>query len=181
MKKTIFLIILFSLLLTPMFQAAAQNLSVTESSVATGTTGFPQWVRDMRRWEIVAFGTFPFSLFITSFTMDMIRWNNANGMNFSAEGRRYAPWPFRSAGAVEMTNDEFRRTLFIAAGLSITVALVDMFIVRTKRNNELRRLESMPSGVVEIDRRPIETPPIETPPVEIFPEEESGDTDAAEE
>jgi hypothetical protein len=125
------------------------------------TSIFPQWVRDMRRWEIVAFGTFPFSLFIATFTIDMIRWNNANGMDFSTEGRRYAPWPFKSAGAVGMTNAEFTGTLFLAAGLSITVALVDMFIVRSRRNNEQRLFESVPSGVVEIDRRPIEIPPDE--------------------
>jgi hypothetical protein len=135
------------------------------------TTGFPQWVRDMRRWEIVAFGTFPFSMVFATFAMDMIRWNNANNMDFSSEGRRYAPWPFRSAGAIGMSNEEFRNTLFLAAGLSITVALVDMFIVRTRRDNERRRLESIPSGVVEIDRRPIEIPP----------DEENGGADGPEE
>ena len=158
MKKIFFLIILFSLLLIPVFQAAAQQLSTTEpTNAAFDTTGFPQWAKDLRRWEIIAFGTYPFSLFFVTFTMDMIRWNNANSMDMSEEGRRYAPWPLKSAGALEMSSHEFRSTLVIAAGVSITLALIDLFLVLSKRNAERRRLESIPSGSFEIERKPLET------------------------
>ena len=160
MRKIIFLIILFSLLLIPAFQAMAQSLSTTDSTQAVfDTTGFPQWAKDLRRGEIIAFGTFPFSLFFVTFTMDMIRWNNANGMDFSEQGRRYAPWPFKSAGGVDMSNDEFKRSLFLAAGLSISLALIDFLIVRARRDAEQRRIESLPSGSVEIERGFAETPP----------------------
>jgi len=168
MKKTIFVIIFFSFLVMPMFQVMAQDLNLTGlSQDSSDSNGFPQWVKDLRRWEIIAFGTFPFSLVFTSFAMDMIRWNNENGMDFSSEGRRYAPWPFKPADAVAMSSDEFRRTLFIAAGVSMTAAFVDWFIVRTRRNNERRRIESLPSGIVGIDRRPIEIPPDEEKGYEI--------------
>ena len=165
MKKIIFLLILFSLLLTPMLQAQAQRLSTTEpSQSAFDTTGFPQWAKDLRRWEIIAFGTFPFSLFFVTFAVDMVRWYNANGMDFSAQGRRYAPWPFKSAGAVDMTNREFGISLLIAAGVSITLAFVDFFVVLGRRNAERRRQESIQAGSVIIERSPVESPPEEGDP-----------------
>jgi len=157
MKRIISAVIVFSLLLTPFFSVSAQSLSTTESTQSVfDMSGFPQWAKDIRRWEIVTFGVFPFSLFAVTFTTDMIRWYNANGMDFSAQGRRYAPWPLKSAGAVELSNEEFQRNLLLAAGLSMTLAFVDFFIVLSKRNNERRRLESSPPGSVIITRIPQE-------------------------
>jgi len=158
MKKVFFLIIFFSLFLIPVFQVSAQSLSSTEQTqIVFDTTGFPQWAKDLRRWEIVAFGTFPFSLFFVTFATDMVRWYNTNGMDFSAYGRRYAPWPFRSAGAVDRSSQDLRRSIFMAAGLSMTTAFIDLFVVNRNRSNERRRLESMPPGsTVIIERTPPE-------------------------
>lgn len=151
MKKNILLtVFIFSLLLSPCYRAAAQT-----NDTNTSASEFPQWVRDLRRVNIISFGLFPFSMFFTTFFTDMYRWNNANGMNFSEEGRRYAPWPFKSAGAVEMTTEEYQRTILMAAGLSVTVALVDLLIVNIKRSNERRRIEGRPVGSVVIERIPL--------------------------
>jgi len=155
MKRNIFFIVLIFLLITPFFKLYSQNLSVNEpSSVTFETTGLPIWVKDLRRWEIVTFGTFPFTLFLTAFVTDMVRWGTENGMDFSDAGRRYAPWPLKSAGAVNMTSDEFQRTILIAAGLSVTLALVDFFIVLSGRNNEIRRTQNGSSGSVIINITP---------------------------
>ncbi|MDR0465269.1 MAG: hypothetical protein LBG94_09205 [Treponema sp.] len=160
MKKIIFPAVLFIFLLTPALKANAQSLSATEPTVVTfDTTGLPGWVNDLRRWEIVAFGTFPFSLFAVTFITDMFRWNSANGMNFSSEGRRYAPWPFKSAGGADISNSDFQKSVLLAAGLSLTLAFVDLFITMTKRSNERQRLESAPSGSVTIERTPPEDDP----------------------
>ena len=152
MNKILFLAILFFLIFSSMFDVQAQNLSTTSSSSSTfDMTGFPQWAKDIRRFDIVAFGSFPFSMFFVSFTMDMFRWNDANGLDMSEQGRRYAPWPLKSAGAYEMTNREYGNTILLAAGVSVGIAFLDMFIVNAKRNKERRRLESLPSGSYEID------------------------------
>ncbi|MCL2800614.1 MAG: hypothetical protein FWD28_02525 [Treponema sp.] len=161
MKRIVFLLILFSLFFTSVYNTYAQNnrLNVNEPTTVTfDPSEMSQWARDVRRFEIIAFGTFPFSLFVVSFVTDMIRWNNANGMDFSEQGRRYAPWPLKSAGAIEMSNDEIFRTFFIAAGVSLTLALIDLIITNTKRNNERRRVESTPPGSIDIERIPYGEP-----------------------
>jgi hypothetical protein len=170
MKKTGFIIFLFIFVLGPFYQASAQISNITtEEEIVFDTTGLPMWAKDVRRFDIIAFGTYPFSMFLASFFHDLYRWNSANGMEFSSEGRRYAPWPFKSAGAIELTSQEFKRNIFIAAGISVTFALVDLLIVKLRQNRERRRIESVPSsrGTYTIDRRtneiPGETEDIEPP------------------
>lgn len=152
MKKLFFLFFIFSLLLTPLYQAEAQSTNTT--TVTFNSSDLPQWVKDMRRFDIISFGMFPFSMFFVTTVSDMIRWRDANNFSMTEEGRRYAPWPAKSAGAYEMTNDEYKRTILMAAGVSVGVALLDLMIVNIKRNSERRRVESLPSSTFEIERKP---------------------------
>ena len=150
MKKLFFLPVLFSLFL---FQAHCQNLSTAEPTIAVfEISKGAQFVKDLRRWEIIAFGSFPFAMFNVTFITDMIRWYDANRFDFSEEGRRYAPWPLKSAGAVEMSSGKLGRTILISAGVSLLVASIDIAIVLINRNLERKRISSMPSGSVTIER-----------------------------
>ncbi|MCL2443586.1 MAG: hypothetical protein FWD13_09025 [Treponema sp.] len=159
MKKLFFLVILISLFITPMYQVAAQSLSATnETTVIFDSSGLPQWAKDLRRFDIIAFGVFPFSIFAVNFTWDMIRWYTHTGFAFTAQGLQYAPWPLKSAGAYEMTASEYLATVLLAAGLSLAIAAVDLVIVKTRQSNERRRIEGMPSGSIEIERRPYGEP-----------------------
>jgi hypothetical protein len=155
MMRNFFIAVIFSsLLLSPVLQVTAQSGADTQPPPAFDMTGFPQWARDLRRWDIVAFGTFPFAMFTTTFVTDLFRWGSANGMSFTEEGRRYAPWPLKSAGAIEMSREEYERTIWIAVGISAAIAIIDLIIVHIKRDRERRRAESMPSGSVFINRMP---------------------------
>jgi hypothetical protein len=155
MKKIFFLIILFSLLFGVTHKASAQNLSTTKPTESTyNSSELPRWVKDIRRFDIITFGIFPFSMFFVTTVTDTLRWRDANGFDFSDEGRRYAPWPLKSAGAIEMSNDEFVRTIYLAAGVSVGLALIDLAIVNIKRAVERRRMESIPSGSYEINKTP---------------------------
>jgi hypothetical protein len=147
----------------PARHAAAQTTGgSTGSGGSTGnltstvfdTSDFPLWAKDLRRWEIVAFGTFPFTMFAATFAMDTRRWIDQNSMDFSEDGRRYAPWPFKSAGAVDMTNKEHETTLLVAAGISVALAFADLIIVQIKRHKERQRAESLPAGTIIIDKSP---------------------------
>jgi hypothetical protein len=160
MKRFFFLVIMSVLLVFPVFRAAAQDDPALKSTTFD-MTGFPQWSKDLRRGEIVAFGSFPFTLFTTTFIMESFRWSTEANMDFSENGRRYAPWPFKSAGAIDMSNKERETTLIAAAGLSVAVALTDFIIVQIKRAKERRRAESLPLGTAIIDRKPY---PDEAPP-----------------
>jgi hypothetical protein len=160
MKNFIFTVMIFFLFLSPVLRAQSQSQSDTDtaaSSVAFDTTGFPQWAKDLRRWDIIAFGVFPFALFFVTVATDLNRWNNFNGMSMS--DRRYAPWPLKSAGAVEMTKDEYGRVLLQAAGVSAAIACVDLIIVLIKRNIERKRIESKPKSSAVIEIKPYGVPP----------------------
>ena len=150
MKKTLLIFFIISLLMIPAFKASGQNLPNNFD-----TSEFPQWGKDLRRVDIIMFGIFPFSMFFVTTVMDSIRWYQNTNFSFSEEGRRYAPWPLKSAGAAEMTKDEHFRTIMIAAGVSVTVALVDLLIVKLRQDKERRRIESMQRSTYNIDKNPV--------------------------
>ena len=145
------------ILTAPVYEAAAQS-TTTDTTVVDptifNTTGFPQWAKDLRRWEIIAFGSFPFTMFATTFAMDTRSWIDQNGMDWSERGRRYAPWPLKTAGAIDMTNKEHETTLLIAAGVSVALAFTDLIIVQIKRHKERRRAENLPTGNIIINKSP---------------------------
>jgi hypothetical protein len=149
------MMLFFLFLAIPVFSIWAQTQTTYQDPGYFDLGGSPQWVKDLRRWEIVAFGSIPFTMFLTTFSIDMYRWQQANGMDFSSEGRRYAPWPIKSAGAFAMESHEVVRTLTIAAALSVTVAFADLIIVQVKRRRARKRIEAMPSSTVIIEQRPL--------------------------
>jgi hypothetical protein len=153
-KRTTFF---FLLLAIPVFLVPAQTSSTTTTTNNNffDLSGAPQWARDLRRFEIVTFGTIPFAMFTATFGMDMYRWYNANGMDFSESGRRYAPWPLKSAGAYAMEPKEIETTLIIAASLCVTVALTDLVITLIKRSKARKRTEALPHNATTINRKPL--------------------------
>ncbi|MDR2375900.1 MAG: hypothetical protein LBD96_05610 [Treponema sp.] len=118
--------------------------------VRSPSSEYPLWVQDIRRGEIVAFGSFPFTLFISTFAMDSVRFFK-NDMN-----RAYLPWPFKGPGALEMTREEKKQTFMIAVTASITIAVIDFAIVKLKRHREARREQMRDSGGdIHVTRSPI--------------------------
>jgi hypothetical protein len=109
---------------------------------------FPQWVRDLRRAEIVAFGAFPFAMFFSIFAMDTYRAANHDWDS------RYYPWPLKGPGAIEMDTDEHMLTLGFAIAGSLTVALVDQLILQIKRARAEKQRLDLPEGDLIILRKP---------------------------
>jgi hypothetical protein len=109
---------------------------------------FPQWARDLRRAEIVAFGAFPFAMFFSIFAMDTYRASNHDWDS------RYYPWPLKGPGAIEMNRDEHILTLGIAITGSLTIALADHIIVRVKRARAEKQRLDLPEGELIILRKP---------------------------
>ena len=178
-KKTIFFLLFF--IVCPMFMVNAQTNQVIVSAMVD-MSQFPQWSRDLRRWEIIAFGSFPFAMLTATFGMDMYRWSQANGMDLSDTGRRYAPWPLKSAGAVDMTNKEYETTMIIAASLSGVIAMADLVLVQIKRHKARQRAENLPVGTTIIVRRPWPDVPVQNDVIddeEGMPPTDETDADAS--
>ena len=112
-------------------------------------TGFPQWARDLRRGNIVAFGSFPFMYLFANFTFDTYRYASHGG------NRLYAPWPFKPAGAVGHTRQDRLNILGLAAGGAVLFALVDHGIVRYRRNRAEREIRALAPGTPVIIRTPL--------------------------
>jgi hypothetical protein len=126
------------LFFTAVFETAAQSTTDSQAVVAFDMTGFPQWAKDLRRWEIVAFGAFPIAMGVSGIGYNMYLDNN-RGNNLSA-------------------NERFQTTVLIAVGISAAVAFADLIIVKVKQYRERRRIESLPSGSVIIETRPQDSP-----------------------
>ena len=162
MKNLFFALLIVFLFLSPVLKTEAQsNTDNNAVSNAFDMTGFPQWVKDFRRFDIIVFGAYPFALFISTTITDINRWNEANGMDMS--DRRYAPWPLKEAGAVEMTKDEYGRVLLQAAGVAAMIACTDLVITLIKRNKERKRIESKPKSSAIIEIKPYGVPPDDSP------------------
>jgi hypothetical protein len=102
-------------------------------------------------------------MFVSTFSMDTYRYFS-HGNNL-----QYAPWPFKSPGAVEMNTDEFKISLLAAIGGSLVIALADHIIVRVKRAKVERERLNLPEGEVIELRKP-------WPPEDAVKEAETADT-----
>jgi hypothetical protein len=116
---------------------------------------FPQWAHDVRRAEIVAFGSLPFTFFISTLVMDSVRYANNNWDS------RYAPWPLKGAGAIDMTEDEKVQTFLFGCIGAIGVSLIDQIIIQVKRNQVKKIEESRKRSTIMIE---FETPLPAMPP-----------------
>jgi len=126
-----------------------QAQTSTTTSTQFDTTDFPQWAKDLRRGEIVAFGSFPFAYLIANFAYDSYRLAT-NGWDM-----RYAPMPFNAPGTVEKNQSEMFATIWLAAGTAVAIALVDYAIMRYNRSREEREIRNLPEGTPIISRRPL--------------------------
>lgn len=102
---------------------------------------FPLWQRELRRFEILSFGALPFITLLSFWGYDMIR-----AMKHPKDPAYY-PWPLKQSGkAVPLTQKEQLGVFLTAAGLSITIALVDITYRAIKRAHEKKRLERENAG-----------------------------------
>jgi len=126
------LICVFStMVVTPVFSQQGGTKSQTAPAQTTPAPyqkdEFPAWLLDLRRADIVAFGSLPFMVFFTTFAVDSYRFYSNDW------DRRYAPWPLKAPGAIEMDENQRIASFTVAAGLSVLVAVADYFIVQHKR------------------------------------------------
>ncbi|MDR2537025.1 MAG: hypothetical protein LBC46_01850 [Treponema sp.] len=142
-KKVSSIILLLSLAVS----VFSQTSTGTEASAPLWNA--PPWLKDLRRAEIVAFGAFPFAMFVSSFGVDTYRFLTHDG------NMLYAPWPFNIGGVAEKTQDELTTTVIVAAGISLAVSLADFLVVRYKRRNPPELPPNQPGETPIIIRKPL--------------------------
>lgn len=120
---------------------AAAALPAEEQHVPTpyAPEEFPAWIQDLRRAEIVFFGSLPFTLFYTFEAYDIGRYL-ASGFDADGFDALLAPWPFRSAAQIGAAYTPAEKGWLIASALvaSLGVAVTDFLIVHRPEKREDR-------------------------------------------
>lgn len=83
---------------------------------------FPQWAKDLRRWEIIFFGTIPFSFFYTSFSYDFYRYASNDFDSI------YAPAILGNKTPLIRTNSEKLQIIAFSLSLSAVLAFADYLL-----------------------------------------------------
>jgi hypothetical protein len=96
---------------------------------------FPAWSRDLRRGEIVALGSFPVMLLLTNISYDLVRFGRES-LEAGEWNYTYAPWFFGPPDKPPLTEDERIGVIATAAGISVSVALIDFFIGKMTNREE---------------------------------------------
>ena len=155
MRRLFFVVLVVFIFSIPIMPIKAQNTNGDEETLEKE---FPQWARDLRRAEIIFFGSIPFTVFFTMISIDTYRWST-NGWD-----TRYAPWPIKAAGAVPMDMSQQILTFAIGFSAAVGVAIADHIILRIKRNRLEREIQSLPTGDAILIREPVNnTQIIDTP------------------
>jgi len=129
---------------------------------------FPAWALDLRRAEIIFFGSLPFTFLLAFEGVEVGRYI---AHNYDAD---YTPFPFRSGNPKEYSLEENLLIIGSAVALSLVVALIDFIIEKAKP-----RPVSPEAAVASPEREKPDTP--ESPPAaeETPPAEEAPATPAA--
>jgi hypothetical protein len=146
--KPLALVLLILLGAPAAFSQSSLSIGIPTATAEQKKPVFPQWAMDLRRAEIIAFGSFPFMMFFSTFSVDTYRAANHDWDS------RYLPWPAKAPGAVGMDRDEHMLTLGIAITGSLTVALADHIILRIKRARAEKQRLDLPEGDLIILRKP---------------------------
>ncbi len=120
MKKTIFILLNIMVVI---FSLSAVEIDMTGIEVEPyDNVNFPQFLLDMRRSEIVTFGSFPFTTMAVGAGYSFYKYF-ANGMD-----SKYTPNPFIKTSSANLSDAETRGLILGAAGLSLGIGILDYFL-----------------------------------------------------
>ncbi len=122
-----FIIIILSVFITPqVFSQAVKTDDYTPSEYEEDE--FPVWLQDLRRAEIIAVGSFPFTFFLSQLSYGIYRFACHD---FTSD---YSPVFFMGSGSANpFTEYEKTTIILISLGLSATMALADFIIGKLEK------------------------------------------------
>lgn len=105
------------------------NNSNTNSAEPYTPNEFPLWQKELRRTEIITFGSLPFVTFFYSIFYDTYRYFDHN------KSEAYLPWPLKKQSiAVPLTEQEQKDIFFNSLKISLGFALFDYSLHLVKRH-----------------------------------------------
>jgi hypothetical protein len=126
---------LISLFLIVIFLSPGFSQTVTPQIEPYTKDEFPQWAKDLRRTEIITFGSLPFVTLVTSLIYSLA---------LTIAGH---PEPFSYTSNYQ--DDRLRNVIIIAASTSVAIGLTDLTINLVKRNIAKKRLNET-SGAITV-------------------------------
>ncbi len=126
MKKLISLLLMLSFLLTPLI---AEDTTYKD-------VNFPQWIKDLRRTEIITFGSLPF----------VTLWTTV-GYSLIAKGEFHSPLDKSSSG---FDSGDQAAIIGIAAATSLGLGLIDLGITLIRRHAKEKKNRRQRPDEVEI-------------------------------
>jgi len=90
---------------------------------------FPRWLRDLRRFEVIAVGTFPAALLVTNLGYSLYRFVSASIEAGSVTGES-VPGVLGFGAGQTLEDEERRRVITVAVSLSASVAVLDWILGR---------------------------------------------------
>lgn len=138
MKKIALLALLF--LCVSLFPLAADDFTV-EGAEPYDTKATPQWLKDLRRGEIITLGSWPFTLLLTSLGYSLVQVGSHN-FDFT-----YMRNPFSTVGG-DYSESETLGIIFTSLGISVGVGMADFIATLVKRKkaekkNNSRQMENI--------------------------------------
>jgi hypothetical protein len=97
---------------------------------------FPVWAHDMRRFEVILFGSFPLTYILTSLVYEVTSYA---GTGFNSE----------FSLASEKKQDDLKYLLVTSAALSGAVAVADLIIGKIKKKRTRNQAQEYPEFVEE--------------------------------
>jgi hypothetical protein len=133
MRATLKTAVLFGMLLAAAAAFPQEKSQPSKTPEEYEKEEFSSFLQALRRGEIILFGSFPITLFVTFEAYDLGR--------FFTHDRRmeYAPWPFRPPNAAPYSKQETINVLVTAVSISLALAVADYLIGRIVAKRAARR------------------------------------------
>ena len=128
MRKTVaFLVLLFVAGATAVAQSEDAGRTVIEEAEPYTPEEFPQWAHDLRRAEIVAIGSVPFTMLASRLLYSIGRYAYFS-ISDGQSRPEYLPALFAPQGAVPLSSQDNLNIVLGAVGLSLVIALTDYLL-----------------------------------------------------
>lgn len=103
---------------------------------------FPQWLQTVRRFEIIAIGSFPLTYLLALIAYDFVKFT-IESINIGSVNSLYAPLFFAPSNKPPPTQMETVGIVLATVGASVVVAIIDLIIQETRRTRiaEKARIE----------------------------------------